>query len=105
MQNDELNVPLGAEAEAEAEAGQGSASSASATRAERIRERMRQAQVIAAQAARLRATGGQPSGAEAARLIAEFHARGGQVTVCPMVDTLQDSTEQNRSKLGKRGTV
>ena len=96
MQNDEVGVPP------KAEAGEGSASAA---RAERIRERMRQAQVIAAQAARLRAAGGQPSSNEAARLVAEFHARGGQVTVCPTVDTLQDSTEQNRSKLGKRDTI
>ncbi len=47
------------------------------------RERFRRAQAIAAQAARARAAGGTPSEDEAARLVAEFHARGGQVTVCP----------------------
>jgi hypothetical protein len=29
------------------------------------------------------AAGGTPSEADAARMVAEFHARGGRVTVCP----------------------
>jgi len=95
MQDEESTAP------SEAEAGQ---LSSSVTRAERIRERLRQAQFIAAQAARARAAGGQPSDDEAARLVAEFHARGGQVTVCPPVDETQDSIERNQREAGRRGS-
>jgi hypothetical protein len=63
------------------------AESAAEARAEAHRERFRQAQAIAAQIARARAAGGPPSADEAARLVAEFEARGGQVTVCPPPDT------------------
>ena len=52
-------------------------------RAERLRERIRLSQTIAAQRARIEATGGRPSEDEAARMVSDFHARGGQVTVCP----------------------
>lgn len=62
------------------------AAQAARTRADAYRERFRQAQAIAAQVARARAAGGQPSETEAARLVAEFHARGGRVTVCPQPD-------------------
>jgi hypothetical protein len=58
--------------------------SPSTTRADAQRERFRRTQLIAAQAARLRAAGGLPSEDEAARLVAEFYAKGGQVTVCPL---------------------
>jgi hypothetical protein len=61
----------------------GDAEQAASNRAELYRERFRQAQAIAAQVARARGAGGTPSDAEAARLVAEFHARGGRVTVCP----------------------
>ncbi len=54
-----------------------------ATRADAIRERLRRAQVIAAQAARVQAAGGPPSKEESARLVAEFQAQGGRITVCP----------------------
>jgi hypothetical protein len=56
------------------------------SRAEAYRERFRQSQAIAAQVARARAAGGQPSESEAARLVAEFHARGGKVTVYPQAE-------------------
>lgn len=38
---------------------------------------------IAEQRARSEQAGGKPSDDEAARLVAEFYARGGQTTVCP----------------------
>jgi hypothetical protein len=57
-----------------------------ATRADMYRERFRRAQVITAQAARARAAGGTPSEDEAARLVAEYKARGGRVTVCPLAE-------------------
>jgi hypothetical protein len=56
------------------------------TRADASRERFRRAQTIAAQAARVQAAGGPPSEEEAARLVAEFRAQGGQVTICPPAD-------------------
>lgn len=56
---------------------------AAAERARKYQERFRRTQAIAAQAARSRAAGGRPSEEEAARLVAEFHARGGQITICP----------------------
>ena len=63
---------------------------AAASRAEAQRERFRRAQAIAAQAPRARAAGGAPGEAEAARLVAEFHARGGRVTVCPPAEDAPD---------------
>lgn len=54
-----------------------------ATRADAIRERFRRSQAVAAQGARARAAGGPPNEEEAARLVTEFHAQGGRVTVCP----------------------
>ena len=71
------------------------------TRADAYRERFRQAQAIAAQIARARAAGGQPTETEAARLVAEFHARGGQVTICPPPND-GPPEERERSKPTKR---
>ena len=68
-------------------------------RAERLRERMRLSQTIAAQRARIEATGGKPSEDEAARMVSEFHARGGQVTFCPPSD---DSVTDSETGHGKR---
>ena len=73
---------------------------AAAERAQKYRERFRRAQAIAAQAARSRAAGGQPSEAGAARLIAEFHARGGRVTVCPPAE--EPPPDQPRPQRGRR---
>ncbi|WP_043363126.1 hypothetical protein [Belnapia sp. F-4-1] len=53
--------------------------SAAARRAEQQRTRYR----IAEQRARSEQAGGKPSEDEASRMVAEFYARGGQVTVCP----------------------
>ena len=38
---------------------------------------------VAAQRSAALAAGGRPSEAEAARMVSEFHARGGRITVCP----------------------
>jgi hypothetical protein len=73
---------------------------AAPTRADVYRERFQRGQTIAAQVARARAAGGRPSDDEAARLIAEFHARGGQVTVCPQADD-GSPDDQGRSRPGE----
>ncbi len=72
------------------------AASTNTARADAYRERFRQAQAIAAQIARARAAGGQPSESEAARLVAEFHARGGQVTVCPQAEDPPEGQERGK---------
>ena len=68
-------------------------------RARRLRERLRLSQTIAAQRARIEATGGKPSKDEAARMVSEFHARGGQVTICPPPD---DTVTEGEPGHGKR---
>ena len=68
-------------------------------RAGRLRERIRLSQTIAAQRARIEATGGKPSEDEAARMVSEFYARGGQVTICPPPD---DSVTDGEPGHGKR---
>jgi hypothetical protein len=55
------------------------------TAADARRERLRLSQTVAGQVARFRAAGAAPSDDEAARLVAEFQARGGRVTVIPEV--------------------
>ena len=68
-------------------------------RAGRLRERIRLSQTIAAQRARIEVTGGKPSEDEAALMVSEFHARGGQVTICPPPD---DSVTDGEPGHGKR---
>ncbi len=60
----------------------GATAGAAAKRAEVARARFH----VAAQKDAALAAGGSPSEAEAARLVAEFHARGGRITVCPPTD-------------------
>lgn len=55
---------------------------AAAKRAEVARARFH----VAAQKEAALAAGGSPGEAEASRMLAEFHARGGRVTVCPPAD-------------------
>ncbi len=55
---------------------------AAAKRAEVARARFH----VAAQKEAALAGGGTPSEADAARMVAEFHARGGRITVCPPAD-------------------
>ncbi len=57
-----------------------------ATRADSFRERFGRSRAIAAQAARARTAGRPPNAEEAARLVAEYRAQGGQVTACPPAD-------------------
>jgi hypothetical protein len=71
---------------------------AASTRADIQRQRFRQSQAIAAQVGRARAAGGAPSDQQAARLIAEFHARGGQVTSCPPAEETTSSVEPSWGK-------
>lgn len=78
----------------------GDATPAASQRSDAYRERFRQTQAIAAQIARARAAGGTPSDEQAARLIAEFQARGGRVTICPPSDT-DSSTGQENSSSGR----
>ena len=72
----------------------GATGQAAAKRAEVARAEVARAEVARAEVARARvhvaaqkdaalAAGGTPSEAEAARMVAEFHAKGGRVTVCP----------------------
>ena len=41
---------------------------------------------VAAQREAALAAGGAPSEAEASRMVSEFHARGGRITICPPAD-------------------
>jgi len=60
----------------------GSTGLAAAKRAEAGRARFH----VAAQREAALAAGCKPNEAEAARMVAEFHAKGGRVTVCPPAD-------------------
>lgn len=53
------------------------------------RQRMELAQRIASEVARSRAAGAPPDAAESERLIAEYRARGGQVTQCEPGDGIR----------------
>ena len=75
------------------EAETGGAAQAAARRTDGFRERFRRAQV-----ARSRAAVGRPSGAEVARLVSEFHAGGGRVTVCPPAEDAPPGAEGGRGK-------
>jgi hypothetical protein len=84
----------------ESETGTGNVAPAT-TRADAYRERFRQAQVIAAQVSRARAAGEAPDESDTKRLVAEFHARGGQVTICPPGDDSKLDSERRRTERGK----
>ncbi len=60
-------------------AGAGATAGPGAKRAEVARARFH----VAAQKGAALAAGGKPDEADAARMVAEFHAKGGRVTVCP----------------------
>lgn len=55
---------------------------AAAKRAEVARSRSH----VAAQKGAALAAGGTPSEAEASRMMSEFHAKGGRITVCPQAE-------------------
>ncbi len=63
-------------------AGAGVTGHAAAKRAEAARARFH----VAAQRSAALAAGGAPSEADASRMVSEFHARGGRVTICPPAD-------------------
>ena len=63
----------------------GATGHAAAKRAEVGRARFH----VAAQKDAALAAGGKPNEADAARMVAEFHAKGGMVTVCPPADEAQ----------------
>ena len=63
----------------------GATDHAAAKRAEVGRARFH----VAAQKDAALAAGGKPNEADAARMVAEFHAKGGRVTVCPPADEAQ----------------
>ena len=69
-----------------------------ADRAEWYRERFRHAPAIAAQKARMEAVGGQPSEKGTAHMVTEFHARSGQVTVCPPADATLNTAQESRRR-------
>ncbi len=60
------------------------------------RDRYQLSQTVAGQVARARTAGAVPGDDEAARLVNEFHARGGRVTVLPEV-TDAPATPANRN--------
>ncbi len=62
---------------------------AAAKRAEVARARVH----VAVQKDAASAAGGTPSEADAARMVAEFHARGGRITVCPLAEDAPPGTE------------
>ena len=53
------------------------------------RERFRKTQAILAQKTRSASAGGMPKDDEVARMVADYHTRGGRVTVCPPADAEQ----------------
>ncbi len=67
---------------------------AAAKRAEVARARFR----VAAQKDAALAAGGSPSEAEAERMISEFYAKGGRVTVCPPADEAPSGTGSDRGE-------
>ncbi len=72
----------------------GATGDAAAKRAEAGRARFH----VAAQKDAALAAGGAPSEAEASRMVAEFHARGGRVTVCPPADEAPSGSEGDRGQ-------
>ncbi len=75
-------------------AGAGAAAGPAAKRAEVARARFH----VAAQKDAALAAGGSPSEAEAERMISEFYAKGGRVTVCPPADEAPSGTGSDRGE-------
>jgi len=72
----------------------GATGHAAAKRAEAGRARFH----VAAQKDAALAAGGKPDEADAARMVAEFHAKGGRVTVCPPADGAPSGSEGDRGQ-------
>ena len=75
-------------------AGAGVTGHAAAKRAEAARARFH----VAAQRSAALAAGGAPSEADASRMVSEFHARGGRITVCPPADEAPSGTGSDRGE-------
>jgi hypothetical protein len=67
-----------------------------AARQDANRERRELSQRIATEVARSRAAGAPPNDQDAARLVAEFEARGGKVTQCEPGDGIRLPEEGSR---------
>ena len=67
---------------------------AAAKRAEVARARFH----LAAQKDAAMAAGGKPNETDAARMVAEFHARGGRVTVCPPAENAPPGGGRDRGE-------
>ena len=75
-------------------AGAGATAGPAAKRAEAARARF----LVAAQREAALAAGGAPSEAEASRMVSEFHARGGRITVCPPADEAPPGNGSDRGE-------
>ena len=53
---------------------------------------------VAAQKEAALAAGGRPSEAEASRMVSEFHARGGRITVCPPAEAAPPGSASERGE-------
>ena len=76
------------------DAGAGATAGPAAKRAEVARARFH----VAAQKDAALAAGGKPNEADAARMVSEFHARGGRITVCPPADEAQSGSGGDRGE-------
>ena len=72
----------------------GATGHAAAKRAEVARARFH----VAAQREAALAAGGAPSEADAARMVSEFHARGGRITVCPPAEAAPPTGGSDRDE-------
>ena len=72
----------------------GATAGRAAKRAEAARARFH----VAAQKEAALAAGGRPSETDAARMVFEFHARGGRVTVCPPAEDAPPGTGSDRGE-------
>ena len=67
-------------------------------RAEKRAEVTRARLHVAAQRNAALAAGGSPSEAEASHMVSEFHARGGQITVCPPAEDAPPGSGSGRGE-------
>ena len=67
-------------------------------RAEKRAEVTRARLHVAAQRNAALAAGGSPSEAEASRMVSEFHARGGRITVCPPAEGAPPGSGSDRGE-------
>ncbi len=78
--------------------GQTTVTEAAGQRTEKRAEVMRARFHVAAQRSAALAAGGSPSEAEASRMVSEFHARGGRITVCPPAEDAPPGSASERGE-------